>query len=201
MIISGSAKEINKDASKFEKFQNRLKKGNSTLGLNINFVQYFETGQNLQYITSPSIEYSYFLVNRFSLNASLGFYKNFAASYKINDRLFISQKYIDLQFRYYFFKRGGFFIGLGGSFGHISVDVFDEFGRKFYVAPKFEIGYSYMITNLWKPIDNKVSLNMLFSSYIPTKSPSKFDVCDKMLPYFPFLTIDIGVVYYFLRKK
>jgi len=171
------------------------------LGFNINLVQYYETGDAFGYFTSPSIEYSYFLVNKFSLNISLGFKKNFYSFYRTNDRPFSSQKYIDLQFRYYFFKRGGFFIGLGGSFGHILVDDPYEFGRKFYVAPKIDIGYSYMLSNMWKKIDNKVSLNILFSSYIPLKRRVNFDVCDWRLPYFSFFSTEIGVVYYFLRKK
>jgi hypothetical protein len=201
IVISCTAQEISKEVNKFEKFQNRLKKGNSTLGMNINLIQYYETGNAFGYFANPSIEYSYFLVNRFSLNTCLGFKQNFYSYYGNNDRPFISQKFIDLQFRYYFFKRGGFFISLGGSFGHILVDRVDEFCRKFYAAPKIDIGYSYMITNVWKPIDNKTSLNILISSYIPLKRQSNFDVCDMELPYFPFFSIEIGVVYYFLRKK
>jgi hypothetical protein len=196
MIFHCEAQDINK----FEKFQNRLKKGNSTFGLNINLIQHLETGDGIGYFVSPSVEYSYFLLNRFSINASLKFNQNFSSQYKDNARSINSQKSIDLWLRYYFFKRGGFFIDLGGSFGHILVDYPNEFGRKFYAAPKMSIGYSYMISNVWKKIDNKVSVNFLVGSYIPYKKRANFDVCDEQLPYFPFFNFELGVVYYFIRK-
>lgn len=195
-LFSCAAQEKNK----FETFQNRLKKGNSTLGLNINFVEYYETGNAFGCFASPSVEYSYFLANRFSINTTLCFKQSFFSSSMSNDHPFFSQKSIDLSFKYYFFKRGGFFIGLGGSFGHILVDAEDDFGRKFYAAPKINLGYSYMITNVWKQIDNKVSVNISISSYIPCKSKANFDVCDNELPYLGFFYTEIGVVYYFLRK-
>jgi len=197
LFLSCAAQEINK----YEKFQDRLKKGNSTLGLNINLIQYYETSDAFGYFASPTIEYSYFLVNKFSLNTSLKFKHSFYSFYRTNDRPFTSQKSIDIGFRYYLFKRGGFFAGFGGSFGHILIDKPDEFGRKFYAAPKVEIGYNYLITNVWKKIDNKVSVNFLVHSYIPYKRYKNFDVCDKYLPYVPFINIEVGVVYHFINKK
>ena len=188
------------DANNFEKFQNRLKKGNSTLGLNINLFQLIETGDALEFHISPSLQYSYFLANRFSINAAIRFEQSFFSFYKTTDPYIYSQKSIDLGFRYYFFKRGVFFIDLGGSFGHVLVDNVEEFGRKFYASPKFAIGYSYMITNLWHKIDNKVSFNLSINSYIPYKKRTKFDACDFRLPYFPLLYTEVGVVYYFRKK-
>lgn len=197
MVLYCTAQDVNK----YEKFQSRLKKGTSTLGMNINVIQYIETGISFENIFFPSIEYSYFLINRFSINASLTMKQNLASFYGSNGHYYRNHKSIDVWFRYYFFKRGGFFIGLGGSFGHILVDFDEEFGRKFYAAPKVDIGYSYMISNLWKKIDNKVSVNFSINSYVPCKRYTNFDVCDIELPYFPFFTAEIGVVYYFLRKK
>lgn len=197
MVFSCVAQDMNK----FVKFQNRLKKGNSTLGCNINLVQYYETNNAFGYFASPSIEYSYFILNRFSINSSLRFNRSFYSDNETDDRPFISQKSLDLYFRYYFFKRGGVFLSLGGSFGHILVDIENEFNRKFYAAPKFDIGYSYMITNVWKPIDNKLSLNLLLSSYIPYKKQVNYDVCDYELPFFPFFYIEIGIIYYFAIKQ
>ena len=188
------------DVNKFEKFQNRLKKGNSTLGVNINFFQLIETGDCIEFNISPSIEYSYFLINKLSINTSIRIEQSFFSFYKTNDRSIYNQKSIDLGFRYYFFKRGGLFIDLGGSFGHVLVDNSEEFGRKFYAAPKVMIGYSYMITDVWKKIDNKVSLNLSINSYIPYKKRANFDACDGRLPYFPFFYAEVGVVYYFIRK-
>ena len=200
IVISCIAQEANKEVNKFDNFQNRLKKGNSTLGLNINLFQLTETGDNFYFGFSPSIEYSYFLINRLNINASLKYKQQFFSFYRTNNPSIEAQKSIDLVFRYYLFKRGGFFIGLGGSFGHILVDNIDEFGRKFYAAPKIEIGYSYMISNVWQKIDNKVSLNFSMNSYIPYKKQSNFDVCDFHLPYFPLIYFELGVVYYFRRK-
>jgi len=201
IVLTCTAQEMNK----FEKFQDRLKKGNSTLGININLFQLIETGDHFYFGCSPSIEYSYFMINRFSINASLKYKQQFFSFYRTNDRSIESNKSIDFCFRYYFFKRGGFFIDLGGSFGHIFVKnidelYVDELDRKFYAAPKIEIGYSYMITNVWKKIDNKVSFNFLINSYIPYKKRSNFDICDDHLPYFPFFSAEVGVVYYFIRK-
>ena len=189
------------DVNKFEKFQNRLKKGNSTLGINVNFFQLIETGNNFYLGFNPSIEYSYFLINKFSINASLKYAQQSFSFYRTNTLSIHSQKSIDIGFRYYLFKRGGLFAGLGGSFGHILIDKPDEFGRKFYAAPKVEIGYNYLITNVWKKIDNKVSVNFLVHSYIPYKRYKNFDVCDKYLPYVPFINIEVGVVYHFINKK
>jgi len=197
IIFSVAAQEVNK----FEKFQNRLKKGTSTLGMNINFLQHYETKNEIGYFISPSVQYSYFIINRFSINASIKFSQNFFSYYKNKERGIISQKSLDLCFRYYFFKRGGFFIDLGGSFGHILVDNSFDFGRKFYAAPKFDIGYSYMISNVWKRIDNKISVNFLIGSYVPYKKYSNFDICDQELPYFPFINFELGVVYYFNKKN
>jgi len=197
---------IAQDVNKFERFQNRLKKGTSTLSMNINVFQYIETRSSFENILSPSIRYSYFLLNSFSINTALSIKQNFFSYYPSNNPFYRTHKSIDVGFRYYFFKRGGIFIGLGGSFGHILVVNIDEefgetFGRKFYAAPKVDIGYSYMISNMWKKIDNKVSVNFLIGSYVPYKKYSNFDICDQGLPYFPFFNFELGVVYYFLRKK
>ena len=201
MVLYTTAQEVNK----FEKFQDRLKKGTSTLSMNINLFQYIETRNCFEDIFSPSIKYSYFLINRFSINTSLSIKQNFFSYFSSNNPFYRIHKSIDVGFRYYFFKRGGIFIGLGGSFGHIFIKMTDEefgetFGRKFYAAPKVDIGYSYMISNMWKKIDNKVSINFLMISYIPCKRYKNFDECDTYMPYFPFFNFELGVVYYFLRK-
>ena len=195
VLFSISAQEVNQ----FIKFQDRLKKGTSNIGLNINVIQHIETANAFENILSPSIEYSYFIINRFSINTSLMFRQSLFSYYHSNENFYLSHKSIDVWFRYYFFKRGGFFIGLGGSFGHILVED-EEFGRKFYAAPKFDIGYSYMISNLWKKIDNKVSVNFSIRTYIPYKSYKNFDEIDYYLPILPFFYAEIGVVYYFLKK-
>jgi hypothetical protein len=196
IIFSTTAQEV----SKFQKFQNRLHKGTSSFGLKINFIEHLETGNAIGYYISPTVEYSYFMIHRFSINTSIKFNQNFSTNYRNRDRYFMSQKSIDLSFRYYFFKRGGVFIGAGGSFGHILMDNPYSFGRKFYAAPKIDIGYSYMISNVWKIIDNKVCLNILVSSYVPYKKYNNFDICDQELPFFPFCSIELGVVYHFLRN-
>jgi len=141
--------------------------------------------------------HSYFMLNRFSINASVRFSQNFGKPYREKDSWVLSKKSIDISFRYYFFKRGGLFIDAGGSFGHILVDEPDNYGRKFYAAPKLDIGYSYMISNMWKKIDNKVSVNFSIGSYIPYKRRANFDVCDWRLPYFRSFKFELGVVYYF----
>ena len=197
ILFSVSAQEVNQ----FLKFQDRLKKGTSTIGLNINVIQHIETANAFENILSPSIDYSYFIINRFSINTSLMFRQNLFSYYHSNETFYRSHKSLDIWFRYYFFKRGGFFIGLGGSFGHILVEDEELFGRKFYAAPKFDIGYSYMISNLWKKIDNKMSVNFSIRSYIPCKRYKNFDEMDFNLPYFPFFHAEVGVVYYFLKKK
>ena len=196
LLLPCIAQEVNK----FEKFQNRLKKGNSTLGINIDLVQLVETGNSFYFGFSPSIEYSYFLINKFSINTSLKYKHQFFLINKTNNRAIDSHKSIDIWFRYYLFRRGGFFIDFGGSFGHILIDHVDEYGKKFYAAPKIGIGYSYMISNVWEKLDNKVSVNFLVNSYIPYKRRAKFDTCDNYLPFFPFFYAEIGVVYYFIRK-
>lgn len=199
LVSTGIAQNINK----FEKFQDRLKKGNSTLGINLNLFQLIETRDLLEFNIGPSIEYSYFLVNRFSINASLKYVHQTFSYYQTNTSAIRSQKSIDLWFRYYLFKRGGFFIDLGGSFGHILIIDNSrefEFGRKFYAAPKVTIGYSYMISNMWQKIDNKVSVNFSIHQYVPYKRRANFDVCDWYIPYFPMCYFEFGVVYYFKRK-
>ncbi|MDR3047556.1 MAG: hypothetical protein LBU51_08110 [Bacteroidales bacterium] len=201
--LFSSAQEVNK----YEKFQNRIKKGTSTLGLNINLLDSYETGASIGFFASPSIDYSYFLLNRFSINTSLKFKRSLYTNYSTNpifptdEKDYHSEKTIDLWLRYYFFKRGGFFVGLGGSFGHIVVDKPDGFIGKFYAAPKFDIGYSYMLTNVWKHIDNKVSVNFLISSRIPLKKFSNFDISDIELSYFPFFYVEVGVVYHFIKTE
>ena len=83
---------------------------------------------------------------------------------------------------------------------HILLYHDNELAKKFYVVPTAEIGYNYMISNMWKPINNKVSVNFAVGTYIPVKKYSKFDQCDQFLPYFPFFHVEVGVTYYFMKK-
>ena len=200
IVISCIAQKTSKEVNKFEKFQDRLKKGNSTIAFNINLMQLIETGDSFYLGLNPSIEYSYFIINKLSINVSVRYVQQSFSFYRANAPSIHSQKSIDIGFRYYFFKRGGFFLELGGSLGHLLIDNVDEFGRKFYAAPKINIGYSYMITNVWSKIDNKMSLIFAINSYVPYKKQANFDVCDRYLPFFPFFSTEIGVVYYFIRK-
>ena len=71
------------------------------------------------------------MLNRFSINASVRFSQNFGKPYREKDSWVLSKKSIDISFRYYFFKRGGLFIDAGGSFGHILVDMPDDFSLLF----------------------------------------------------------------------
>jgi len=58
-----------------------------------------------------------------------------------------------------------------------------------------------MISNLWKKIDNKVSVNFSIRTYIPYKSYKNFDEIDYYLPILPYFYAEVGVIYYFIKKK
>lgn len=204
IVVLASVTCFAQSEDKYEHHFARVKKGSSAIGINLNSLfDYYEAPTYNSFYSALSLEYSRFFLNRFSGNILLTSQNWSSADFKDNSKIMDNMQSLDISVRYYFFKRADLFVDIGGSLGHVvRNNSYDTFSKGSYFAPRIGVGYSYFITNTWKPIDNRFSLNIFAYSLIPVTSKQRSDSgFISSLAFFPYMNMQIGLSFYFSQRK